>query len=125
MMALGQTHPVLPLILEYRKANSTLKFVNKLLESARACNAAGTAGRAPVAAGAAGAPGASPEASGPGSGPRIRQPLLHTNSDTGRLAMDDPSLQVGGTACHLLAGCWPSLAHLHCALADFGPSCCC
>ena len=103
MMALGQTHPVLPLILEYRKANSTLKFVNKLLESARACNAAGTAGWASAAASAAVAAGAATEASGPGSGPRIRQPLLQTNSDTGRLAMDDPSLQVGGAASHLLA----------------------
>lgn len=84
MMALGQTHPVLPLILEYRKASSTLKFVNKLLESARACNTAG----------AGGAAGAAVKGSGPGAGPRIRQPLLQTNSDTGRLAMDDPSLQV-------------------------------
>ncbi|KAI7838157.1 hypothetical protein COHA_008005 [Chlorella ohadii] len=92
MMALGQTHPVLPLILEYRKASSTLKFLNKLLESARACNAAGTAGAA----------GAADEASGPGAGPRVRQPLLQTNSDTGRLAMDDPSLQCVPNAHELL-----------------------
>lgn len=84
MIALGQTHPVLPLILEYRKARSTLQFVGKLLESARKGSAvAAGAGTAALAA-----------AEGPGSGPRIRQPLLQTNSDTGRLAMDDPSLQV-------------------------------
>lgn len=101
MIALGQTHPVLPLILEYRKAKSTLSFVAKLMESARR----GVAGMGACAAGANAADGAAgglpavAGAGGPGAGPRIRQPLLQTNSDTGRLAMDDPSLQVRCCCC--------------------------
>ena len=93
MVALGQTHPVLPLILEYRKAGSTLTFVGKLLESARR----GSTGAAGAAAAVAG--------EGPGSGPRIRQPLLQTNSDTGRLYMDDPSLQASLAPCCAVLRC--------------------
>ncbi len=88
MTALVRLHPdcppVVKLIAEHRRLAYSVWLIQQLLTCARACAAAGE-GSGPAAA--AGVPGKV------GGGERIFAVLHQTNSDTGRLAMDDPSLQ--------------------------------
>lgn len=110
MAAQPGAHPIVQIILQHRKIDKLLEFVNGLKQQADLQAGAAASGRAGAAAswGASAAAGASRGAWGGGRGSgkggggldaweglvRLRAEFMQTATATGRLSMEEPSLQV-------------------------------